>query len=90
MRLAAVADWLMVAVAVSLPWSTLATGILLVLWLLVLHPNWRMARTAARTDDTGRRPAGAAFSARRAGDDLGGMCHCSSAGRGSICFSSCW
>jgi hypothetical protein len=36
MRLAAVADWLMVAVAVSLPWSTSATGILLVLWLLAL------------------------------------------------------
>jgi O-antigen ligase len=39
MRLAAVADWLMVAVAVSLPWSTSATGILLVLWLLALIPT---------------------------------------------------
>ena len=38
-RLAAVADWLMVAVAVSLPWSTSATGILLVLWLLALIPT---------------------------------------------------
>jgi O-antigen ligase len=37
-RLAAVADWLMVAVAVALPWSTSATGILLVLWLLALIP----------------------------------------------------
>jgi O-antigen ligase len=38
-RLAAVADWLMVAVAVSLPWSTSATGILLVIWLLALIPT---------------------------------------------------
>jgi O-antigen ligase len=38
-RLAAVADWLMVAVAVSLPWSTSATSILLVLWLLALIPT---------------------------------------------------
>lgn len=38
-RFAAVADWLMVAVAVALPWSTSATGILLVLWLLALIPT---------------------------------------------------
>lgn len=38
-RLAAVADWLVVAVAVALPWSTSATGILLVLWLLALIPT---------------------------------------------------
>jgi O-antigen ligase len=35
-KLARVSDGLMVAVAVSLPWSTSATGILLVLWLLTL------------------------------------------------------
>ena len=38
-RLANLADWLAVAVAVSLPWSTSATGILLVLWLLALIPT---------------------------------------------------
>ena len=39
MRLACLADWLAVAVAASLPVSTSATGILVVLWLLVLIPN---------------------------------------------------
>ena len=34
-----IADCLAVAVAVSLPWSTSATGILLVLWLLALIPT---------------------------------------------------
>ncbi len=38
-KLARIADGLMVAVAVSLPWSTSATGILLVLWLLTLFPT---------------------------------------------------
>ncbi|HEY5130351.1 MAG TPA: ligase, partial [Bradyrhizobium sp.] len=38
-RLARLADWLAVAVAASLPVSTSATGILVVLWLLVLIPN---------------------------------------------------
>ena len=38
-RLARLADWLAVAVAASLPVSTSATGILIVLWLLVLIPN---------------------------------------------------
>ena len=33
------ADWLAVAVAVTLPWSTSATGICLVLWLLALIPT---------------------------------------------------
>ena len=33
------ADWLAVGVAVSLPWSTSATGILVVLWLLALLPT---------------------------------------------------
>jgi hypothetical protein len=32
------ADWLVVAVAVSLPWSTSVTGILVVLWLLAALP----------------------------------------------------
>ena len=41
------ADWLAVATAASLPWSTSATSILVVLWLVVLVPaiDWRrMAR----------------------------------------------
>jgi O-antigen ligase len=38
-RVAQLADWAAVAVALSLPWSTSATSILLVLWLLVLLPT---------------------------------------------------
>jgi O-antigen ligase len=33
-----VADWLAIAVAVALPWSTSATGICIALWLVVLLP----------------------------------------------------
>jgi len=39
MRLAPVADWLAVAIAASLPWSTSATAILVVLWLIALVPT---------------------------------------------------
>jgi O-antigen ligase len=39
LRLADAADWLAVATAVSLPWSTSATGILLVLLLLAFIPT---------------------------------------------------
>jgi O-antigen ligase len=42
-RLARIADGLAVAVAVSLPWSTSATGILLVLWLLAIIPTFEWA-----------------------------------------------
>ena len=38
-QLLRIADWLVVAAAVSLPWSTSATGILLVVWLLALVPT---------------------------------------------------
>jgi O-antigen ligase len=38
-RWAQLADWLAVAVAVSLPWSTSATGILIALWLITLLPT---------------------------------------------------
>ena len=38
-RLARIADGLVVALAVSLPWSTSATGILAAVWLLVLIPT---------------------------------------------------
>lgn len=37
------ADWLAVAVAVSLPWSTTATSILIVLWLLAVLPTLDVA-----------------------------------------------
>jgi len=42
-RLLRAADWLAVAVAVSLPWSTSATSILVVLWLLALLPTLELA-----------------------------------------------
>src|SRR5499427_4774930 len=38
-RLVQIADGLATAVAVSLPWSTSATGILIVLWLIALVPT---------------------------------------------------
>jgi hypothetical protein len=38
-RLERLADWLAVAVVVSLPWSTSATGILVVVWLVALIPT---------------------------------------------------
>ena len=38
-RLAGIANCLAIAVAVSLPWSTSATGILIVAWLVVLLPT---------------------------------------------------
>jgi O-antigen ligase len=37
------ADWLAVSVAVSIPWSTSATGILIVLWLLAVLPTLDVA-----------------------------------------------
>jgi O-antigen ligase len=42
-RLERLADWLAVAVAVSLPWSTSATGILVVVWLVALIPTLDVA-----------------------------------------------
>jgi len=41
--LASLADGLAIAVAVSLPWSTSATSILIVLWLLALLPTLNLA-----------------------------------------------
>ena len=38
-QLCVAADWLAVAIAVSLPWSTTATAILVVLWLIALVPS---------------------------------------------------
>ena len=42
--LAQIADWLAVGVAVSLPWSTSATGILVVLWLAAVLPTMSVDR----------------------------------------------
>ena len=42
-RLMSLADWLAVAVAVALPWSTTASEIFIVLWLLVLLPTLDVA-----------------------------------------------
>jgi O-antigen ligase len=39
----AVADWFAIGVAASLPWSTSATGILIVLWLVSLLPTLELA-----------------------------------------------
>jgi O-antigen ligase len=38
-----IADWLVVAVAVSLPWSTSASAILIVLWLVTVVPSLDIA-----------------------------------------------
>ncbi len=50
-RLVIIADCLVVAIAVSLPWSTSATGILLALWLVVFLPilDWGNLRSAVFT-----------------------------------------
>jgi len=46
-----IADWLAVGVAVSLPWSTSATGVLVALWLIALLPtlNWDQVRRELET-----------------------------------------
>ena len=64
-RLAKIADGLAVAVAVSLPWSTSATSILLVLWLIALIPTLDWADLRRELLTRGRRLAGLAVSARR-------------------------
>ena len=54
------ADWLAVAVAVSLPWSTSATAILVVLWLLAALPaldRSAVRRTLASADLSRRQGA---------------------------------
>jgi O-antigen ligase len=50
-RLVRTADWLAVAVAMSLPWSTSATGILIAIWAIVLLPvvDWRDLRDVVAT-----------------------------------------
>ena len=52
-QLAQLADWELVAVAIALPWSTSATAILLVVWLVTLLPTldlavfWREVKSPA-------------------------------------------
>ena len=52
-QLGRIADWLVVAIAVSLPWSTSMSAILIVLWLIAVVPClglasiWQEAKTAA-------------------------------------------
>jgi O-antigen ligase len=50
-RLTPLTDWLAIAVAVSMPWSTTASGILIALWLLALIPaiDWRALRAIVVT-----------------------------------------
>jgi O-antigen ligase len=50
-RLTKAADWLTVAVVASLPWSTSATGILLVAWLVTVIPtiDWADLRRELQT-----------------------------------------
>jgi O-antigen ligase len=50
-QLTQIADWAAVAVAVSLPWSTSATSILVVVWLLALLPSedWGLLRQEIET-----------------------------------------
>jgi O-antigen ligase len=38
-QLAQLADWEVAAVAIALPWSTSATSILLVVWLITIIPT---------------------------------------------------
>jgi O-antigen ligase len=52
--LARIADWLAVAVVISLPWSTSATGILVVVWLIALIPTLDVATLSREL----RSPAG--------------------------------
>jgi hypothetical protein len=42
-RIEALSEWLAICVAISLPWSTSATGILIALWLLAALPSLRTA-----------------------------------------------
>ena len=53
--LARLADWSAIALAVSLPWSTSATGILAVLWAIALIPtlDWRELKRDLMTATSG-------------------------------------
>ena len=70
-RLANIADDLAVGVAISLPWSTSATGILLVYPLARTHSDARMARPPPRARHGGRRLAGVTRRPRHTRHGLG-------------------
>jgi O-antigen ligase len=55
-RLSALADCLAVAVAISLPWSTSATSILIVLWLIALLPTLNIRSVRAFASPAGALP----------------------------------
>ena len=69
-QVAQLADWAAVGVAVSLPWSTSATSILLVLWLVALLPTLDVAMMRRESK---RRLAAASIimAARRSWDVVG-------------------
>jgi O-antigen ligase len=51
------ADWFAVAIAIALPWSTTATAVFIVLWLVSLIGSWNMAeRSRERWMLAGRLP----------------------------------
>ena len=57
-RLGQIADGLVTAVAVSLPWSTSASSILIVLWLIALVPTLDAASVRRGEDGEGDSPLG--------------------------------
>ena len=65
------ADWLAVGVAVSLPWSTSATGILIAVWLITVLPTLNVGFGPARACDRRRRLAGPALGAGGSRDVVG-------------------
>ncbi len=48
------ADWLAIAVAVALPWSSSATSVLIVLWLVTLIGSWNIAERIREQWTVGR------------------------------------
>ena len=64
-RLLALPDWLAIGVALSLPWSTSLTGIVIALWLLAVLPTLDRDMLWAGARQSGRRAAGPAVGFRR-------------------------
>ena len=84
-KLASIADGLVVALAVSLPWSTSATSILAVFWLLALIPTLRWADIRREVSAlAGGLPV--LLVVLGAVGMLGRMSRCSSAGKVSFIF----
>ena len=70
-RLLPLADWLAVGVAVSLPWSTSATSILIALWLVAVLAGAEHWRDLARNRKSGRIFSNLALAARGTRDAVG-------------------